>query len=91
MSLSDTLKAISAPIRRQILMSLRKGPLTAGEIASQFEVTGATISHHLSILKKAGLIQEEKDKNYIYYRLDVTVFEEILVWIRELGGEEDDA
>ncbi|HGA0995667.1 TPA: autorepressor SdpR family transcription factor, partial [Streptococcus suis] len=73
--------AISAPIRRQILDSLKSGPKSAGEIVEQFQLTGATVSHHLSTLKKAGLILEEKQKNFIYYRLNYTVFEEVLVWI----------
>lgn len=90
MGLSETLKAISAPIRRQILDSLRDGPRSAGEIADLFELTGATISHHLSILKKAGLLSEEKEKNYIYYHLNYTVFEEVLVWIASFGGQKDE-
>jgi ArsR family transcriptional regulator len=94
--LSETLKAISAPIRRQILDSLKSGPKSAGEIVEQFQLTGATVSHHLSTLKKAGslkkagLILEEKQKNFIYYRLNYTVFEEVLVWIASFGGQQDE-
>ncbi|MBY4973185.1 autorepressor SdpR family transcription factor [Streptococcus suis] len=90
MGLSETLKVISAPIRRQILDSLKSGPKSAGEIVEQFQLTGATVSHHLSTLKKAGLILEEKQKNFIYYRLNYTVFEEVLVWIASLGGHQDE-
>lgn len=88
MGLSETLKALAAPIRRQILDSLKAGPKSAGEIGELFDVTGATVSHHLTVLKKAGLILEEREKTYIYYRLNVTVFEEVLVWIAGFGGEE---
>ena len=90
MGLSETLKAISAPIRRQILDSLKSGPKSAGEIVEQFQLTGATVYHHLSTLKKAGLILEEKQKNFIYYRLNYTVFEEVLVWIASFGGQKDE-
>ncbi|ASW51491.2 winged helix-turn-helix transcriptional regulator [Streptococcus suis] len=90
MGLSETLKAISAPIRRQILDGLKSGPKSAGEIVEQFQLTGATVSHHLSTLKKAGLILEEKQKNFIYYRLNYTVFEEVLVWIASFGGQQDE-
>ena len=90
MGLSETLKAISAPIRSQILDSLKSGPKSAGEIVEQFQLTGATVSHHLSTLKKAGLILEEKQKNFIYYRLNYTVFEEVLVWIASFGGQQDE-
>ncbi|HEL9628826.1 TPA: winged helix-turn-helix transcriptional regulator [Streptococcus suis] len=90
MGLSETLKAIAAPIRRQILDSLKSGPKSAGEIVEQFQLTGATVSHHLSTLKKAGLILEEKQKNFIYYRLNYTVFEEVLIWIASFGGQQDE-
>ena len=86
MGLSETLKAISAPVRREILDYLK----SAGEISQQFDLAPATVSHHLSTLKKAGLIEEEKQKNFIYYSLNLTVFEEILTWIQSLGGKEDE-
>lgn len=90
MGLSETLKAISAPIRRQILEVLKSGPKSAGQIVDLFHLSGATVSHHLSVLKKSGLILEEKQKNFIYYRLNYTVFEEVLVWIAGFGGERDE-
>lgn len=90
MGLSETLKAISAPIRRQILEYLKSGPKSAGQIVDLFHLSGATVSHHLSVLKKSGLIVEEKQKNFIYYRLNYTVFEEVLVWIASFGGEIDE-
>ena len=84
--MSETLKAISDPIRRDILAMLKDGKKTAGEISDSFELTGATISYHLSLLKKAGLIVETKYKNFIYYELNISVFEEVLIWIKGLGG-----
>ena len=66
---------------------LKDGKRTAGEIAEKFELTGATISYHLSLLKKAGLIVESKYKNFIYYELNISVFEEVLIWIKSLGGD----
>lgn len=86
MGLQETFKAISDPTRREILDILKDGAKTAGEIGSYFEATGATISHHLSILKQAGLISDEKKGKYIYYELNMSVFEEILSWITALTG-----
>ena len=71
-------------------MMLRDGKKTAGEIAAHFQMTGATVSYHLSQLKKAELILEERQKNFIYYRLNYTVFEEVLVWIASFGGQQDE-
>ncbi|MBQ3118998.1 MAG: winged helix-turn-helix transcriptional regulator [Clostridia bacterium] len=86
MAMNETLKAISDPVRRDILQMLKGGRKSAGEIAQQFNLTGATVSYHLSKLKSADLIVEEKYKNYIYYDLNTSVFEEILTWIYMLGG-----
>ena len=87
MGISETLKAISDPARREILEMLKEGKMTAGDIASCFNLTGATVSYHLSTLKKAGLIAETKYKKYIYYELNISVFEEVLIWIKNLGGK----
>ena len=87
MGMSETLKAISDPVRRDILELLKKKRMSAGEIAEQFNLTQATVSYHLSQLKKAELIEESKWKNYIYYELSVSVFEDVLTWIYELGGK----
>ena len=87
MAFAETFKALSDPVRRQILELLKDGALSAGEIASHFDMTGATISYHLKVLKKAELIFESKEKNYIYYQLNLTVFEEILSWIQSLMKE----
>ena len=89
MGLQETFKAISDPTRREILDILKEGQKTAGEIGEHFEATGATISHHLSILKKADLISDEKKGKYIYYELNMSVFQEVLNWITGLtGGKE---
>ena len=89
MGLNETLKAISDPVRRDILLMLKGGRKSAGEIAEHFNLTGATVSYHLAILKSADLICEEKYKNYIYYTLNTSVFEEVLTWIYQLGGKKE--
>lgn len=86
MGMSETLKAISDPVRRDILEMLKKQRMSAGEIAEQFNLSAATVSYHLSQLKKADLIEESKWKNFIYYELNASVFEEVLTWIYGLGG-----
>ena len=90
MALSDTFKAISDPIRREILEMLKEEKKSAGDIASKFNLTNATVSYHLSQLKKADLIIETKDKNFIFYELNVSVFEDVLVWIYNLGGNKNE-
>ena len=82
MAFADTFKALADPTRREILNLLKQKEMTAGEIVEHFQVSGATISHHLSILKQAGLVDDQKSGKYIYYRLNLTVFEEILSWIQ---------
>lgn len=84
--MSETLKAISDPVRRQILEMLKGGDLSAGDIAERIDLTNATVSYHLSQLQKAGLIEKRKEKNFIYYELNLSVFEDVLVWIQRLGG-----
>jgi DNA-binding transcriptional ArsR family regulator len=86
---SDTMKALSDPVRREILNLLKGGSMTAGDIAGRFDMTGATVSYHLSQLKKAGLIFESREKNYIYYSLNASVLEEVLLWLQGLKGEEE--
>ena len=87
MSLQSTLKALSDPIRRDILQLLKKGPCSAGEIADHFPVTGASVSRHLSVLKEADLIRDTREGKYIYYELNASVLEETLLWIADLKGE----
>lgn len=89
MGFAETFKALSDPVRREILGLLKHGRLSAGEIGSHFEMTGATISYHLSILKKADLVFEQREKNYIYYQLNTSVVEEIMLWLSELKGGSD--
>ena len=87
MAFADTFKALSDPVRREILHLLKSGRLSAGEIGSHFDMTGATVSYHLKILKKADLIWETKVKNYVYYELNTSVVEELLLWLKDLKGE----
>ena len=92
MGFADTFKALSDPVRRDILVLLKQGSLSAGEIGSHFDMTGATISYHLNILKKADLIFETKQKNFIYYELNTSVVEEVMLWLAELkGGNENES
>lgn len=90
MSLSDTFKAISDPVRREILEMLRNERKSAGEIAQKFNLTNATVSYHLAQLKKADLVTETREKNFIFYELNISVFEDVLVWIYKLGGKENE-
>ncbi len=87
MGFADTFKALSDPVRREILTLLKGGRLSAGEIGSHFEMTGATISYHLNILKKAELIYETRQKNFIYYELNTSVVEEVMLWLSNLKGD----
>lgn len=87
MGMNETLKAISDPVRRDILLLLKSGRKSAGEIVEQFNLTGATVSYHLAKLKQADLVAEQKQKNFIYYELNTSVFEDVLTWIYMLGGK----
>ena len=91
MGFAETFKALSDPIRRDILNLLKSGRLSAGEIGSHFDMTGATISYHLGILKKAGLVFESREKNFIFYELNTSVVEEVMLWLSELKGGTDHA
>lgn len=91
MGFADTFKALSDPVRREILEMLKKRRMSAGEIGSHFDMTGATISYHLSILKKAELVKETKQKNYVIYELNTSVVEEIMLWLSELREKDYDA
>ena len=90
MSFAETFKALSDPARREILLMLRNGKMSAGDIASNFDMTGATVSYHLSVLKKADLIFETKQKNFVFYELNTSVFEEIMLWFAQFKGENGD-
>ena len=87
MSLQQTLKALSDPVRREILDLLKTKRLSAGEICEHFDITAAAISRHLSVLKEADLIRDTREGKYIYYELNASVLEEIMLWITELKGE----
>ncbi|MBP5402788.1 MAG: winged helix-turn-helix transcriptional regulator [Treponema sp.] len=87
MAFADTFKALSDPARREILELLRETRLSAGDIASRFDMTGATISYHLSVLKKADLIRETREKNFIFYELNASVFEELMLWINQFNSK----
>ena len=87
MGFQQSFKALSDPVRREILSLLRRGPMAAGDIAAHFEVSGATISHHLSVLRDAGLVLDDKQGKYIYYELNMSVVDEILEWISALKGD----
>ena len=87
MGIQQTLKALDDPVRRGILGLLKKGRLSAGEITDQFDITGAAISRHLSVLKDADLVRDTREGKFIYYELNTSVLEEVLVWIADLKGE----
>ena len=87
MSLQNTLKALSDPIRREILNLLKSGRLSAGEICDHFDVTAAAISRHLSVLKEADLIRDTREGKFIFYELNASVLEEVMLWLAQLKGE----
>ena len=87
MSLQSTLRALADPIRREILNLLKAGKLSAGEITDHFDVTAASISRHLSVLKEADLIRDERQGKFIFYELNASVLEEIMLWLTDLKGE----
>lgn len=89
MGLQSTLKALSDPVRRDILQMLNKGKMSAGDIAEQFPITQAAVSRHLSVLKDAGLIRDNRDGKFIYYEINTSVLEDVLLFIKELKGEKD--
>ena len=85
MGFPETFKALSDPVRREILTLLKEGKMSAGDIAGHFDMTGATISYHLSQLKKADLVTETKYKNFVYYELNLSIFEELMCWISQFN------
>ena len=90
MAFGSTFKALADPVRREILDYLKQGRMSAGDIAAKFDLTAATVSYHLSVLRKADLIFETKEKNFIYYDLNVSVFEEIMLWLSQFGGDRNE-
>ena len=87
MGLQTTIKALSDPSRREILELLKAGRLSAGEIGAKFPVSGAAISKHLSVLKEADLIRDAREGKFIYYELNTSVLEEVMLWLAQLKGE----
>ena len=90
MGLQNTLRALADPIRREILNLLKRERMSAGDIVDHFDVTGASISRHLSVLKEADLIRDKREGKYIYYEINTSVLEEIMLWIGELKGVENE-
>lgn len=88
MSIQNTMKALSDPIRREILGLLKSGRLSAGEIVEKFPVSGAAISKHLAVLKEADLVRDIRAGKFIYYELNASVLEEVMLWLAGLKGEE---
>ncbi len=89
MSFQSTMKALSDPVRREILDMLKKERMSAGAICEKFDISDAAISRHLSVLKEADLVRDERDGKYIFYELNASVLEEILLWIATLKGDEE--
>lgn len=89
MGLQNTLKALSDPVRREILNMLKGGRMAAGDIAEKFDISGAAISRHLSVLKDADLIRDRREGKFIYYELNASVLEEIMLWISDLKGDSE--
>ena len=87
MGLQNTLKALSDPVRREILNMLKDGRMSAGEIVEKFDITGAAISRHLSVLKDADLIRDAREGKFIFYEINTSVLEEIMLFIKDLKGE----
>jgi DNA-binding transcriptional ArsR family regulator len=88
--LQHTLKALSDPTRREILNLLKSGRMSAGQIVERFPVTGASISRHLSVLKEADLVRDTREGQHIFYELNASVLEEIMLWITDLKGANND-
>ena len=91
MPLQNTLKALADPVRREILNLLKKGRMAAGEITDPFSITAAAISRHLSVLKDADLIRDQREGKFIYYEINTSVLEDVMLWIAELKGDKNDA
>ena len=91
MAIQNTLRALADPVRREILNLLKKGRLSAGEITEHFPITAAAVSRHLSVLKEADLVRDARQGKFIYYELNASVLEEILLWLADLTGEDEHA
>ena len=89
MGLHDTLRALSDPTRREILNLLKHGTMSAGDLAAKFDMSAAAVSRHLAVLKEAELVRDKRDGKFIYYTLNASVLEEILLWVKDLKGDEN--
>ena len=89
LSLQNTLRALADPIRREILNLLKEGRMSAGEISDHFDVTDAAVSRHLSVLREADLVRDEREGKFVYYDLNASVLEEIMIWLVDLKGEKE--
>ena len=87
MGIQTTMKALSDPIRREILEMLKSGRLSAGEIAKNFPVSDAAISKHLCVLREADLIRSVREGKFIFYDLNASVLEEVMLWLAGLKGD----
>ena len=89
MGLHDTMRALSDPTRREILQMLKKGAMSAGDLAAKFDMSAAAVSRHLAVLKEAELVRDKREGKFIYYTLNASVLEEILLWVKDLRGDDD--
>ena len=89
MGINKTIKALSDPHRREILTLLKSGRLSAGEIAEKFSISGAAISKHLAILREADMIRDTREGKYIYYEINTSVLDEVILWLSSIGGKEN--
>ena len=87
MGLHDTMRALSDPTRREILQMLKRGTMSAGDLAAKFDMSAAAVSRHLAVLKEAELVRDKREGKFIYYTLNASVLEEIMLWITDLKGE----
>ncbi len=86
---ASVFKVLSDPLRRNILISLKEGRLSAGELSERFNITPAALSYHLKLLREADLVMEYRQKNFIYYEINTTIFNELIIWFKQFGGSSD--
>ena len=89
MGVHDTMRALSDPTRREILQMLKRGTMSAGDLAAKFDMSAAAVSRHLAVLKEAELVRDKREGKFIYYTLNASVLEEILLWVKDLRGDDD--
>ena len=90
MGIQTTMKALADPTRREILRLLKSGRKSAGELEENFDMSFAAVSRHLSVLREAGLVRDAREGKNIFYELNASVLEDILIWIKELKGDDND-